>query len=62
MLSVALGPSPQGDLSEDVKPDDCSWSLVDGKMVEIYLLKQDGMHWWGSVVKGTNGDVMPGSA
>jgi len=34
------------------KPDDCTWTLLDNKAVQISLEKHDGMKWWSCVVQG----------
>ena len=41
-----------GKLNERVKVDDSTWTLVDGKMIHVYLEKLDGMKWWSCVVQG----------
>lgn len=35
-----------------VKPDDCTWTLIDNKAVQVSLEKHDGMKWWSCVVQG----------
>ncbi|MEW5300315.1 MAG: hypothetical protein WDW36_003253 [Sanguina aurantia] len=53
-ISVGVkGEAPilEGELSENIKPDDTMWNMLDS-CVEITLTKADGMHWWGSVLKG----------
>ncbi|KAF5841749.1 nuclear movement family protein [Dunaliella salina] len=44
-------PIIEGELSEPVKTEDCLWNF-EGGVVDITLQKQDGMHWWSSVIKG----------
>jgi flagellar biosynthesis GTPase FlhF len=44
-----------GKLHEKVKPDDCMWTLIDNKIVQITLEKHDGMKWWNCVVQGDPG-------
>ena len=39
-------------LHDKVKADDCTWTLVDNKVVHVYLEKLDGMKWWSCVVRG----------
>ena len=54
-LSVGLkGADPilAGILSESVQPSECSWSIMDGKVVEVYLQKVNTMSWWSMVVEG----------
>lgn len=41
-----------GALEAPVRPEDCFWSVVDGKAVEVTLTKADGMRWWAAVVTG----------
>ncbi|KAF7458112.1 nuclear movement family protein [Cryptosporidium felis] len=41
-----------GELHSKVKPDDCLWSIIDGKTIQVILEKQDGMSWWSCVIKG----------
>mmetsp|Transcript_63273 Transcript_63273/g.117719 ORF Transcript_63273/g.117719 Transcript_63273/m.117719 type:complete len:340 (-) Transcript_63273:94-1113(-) len=41
-----------GKLHSKVKPDDCMWTLVDNKIVQITLEKLDGMKWWNCVMEG----------
>lgn len=41
-----------GELYEPVKTDDCFWNIVDGKMLEISLTKNNQMEWWRTIVKG----------
>lgn len=41
-----------GELHEPVKGDDCFWTLVDGKTLQITLEKRNGMQWWQCVIKG----------
>lgn len=41
-----------GALHEKVKLDDCTWTLVDGNTVHIYLEKLDDRKWWSCVIAG----------
>jgi len=41
-----------GKMFDKVKPDDCMWTLVDNKTVQITLEKHDGMKWWSCVMQG----------
>jgi len=41
-----------GKMESKVKPDDCMWTLIDNKVVQITLEKLDGMKWWSCVMKG----------
>ncbi|KAL6768084.1 NUDC1 [Auxenochlorella protothecoides x Auxenochlorella symbiontica] len=55
--SVSIGlkgqlPVIAGELYASVKLDDCLWSIVDGKLLEVTLQKVDRMQWWRAVVKG----------
>mmetsp|Transcript_18422 Transcript_18422/g.22413 ORF Transcript_18422/g.22413 Transcript_18422/m.22413 type:complete len:315 (-) Transcript_18422:201-1145(-) len=48
-------PILSGSLQEDVKVDECTWTLEDasgGRCVGIYLHKVQGTTWWPCVVKG----------
>jgi hypothetical protein len=54
-LSVGLRGQPpilDGQLYSQVQPDDCLWSVVDGKAIEITLQKKDTMSWWRAVLQG----------
>lgn len=44
-----------GKLHAKVKPDDCMWTLVDNKTVQITLEKFDNMKWWDRVLQGDAG-------
>lgn len=44
-----------GKLHAKVKPDDCMWTLVDNKIVQVTFEKFDGMKWWSCVVQGDEG-------
>lgn len=57
-LKVGLKGEPlliQGKMFGKVKPDDCMWTLVDNKIVQISLEKLDGMKWWSCVMQGDPG-------
>merc|ERR1740121_1264762 len=41
-----------GKMGGKVKPDDCMWTLVDNKMIQISLEKFEGENWWSCVMKG----------
>ncbi|OII75001.1 uncharacterized protein cubi_03111 [Cryptosporidium ubiquitum] len=41
-----------GELNSKVKPDECLWSIVDGKTIQIVLEKQENINWWSCVIKG----------
>ncbi|CUV07427.1 unnamed protein product [Cryptosporidium hominis] len=41
-----------GELNSKVKPDDCLWSIIDGKTIQIVLEKQENINWWSCVIKG----------
>ena len=55
-LSVGLKGAAEtilaGALHEPVQPDDCSWTVMDGNVVEVYLQKVNTMSWWSCVVEG----------
>ncbi|CAA6658742.1 unnamed protein product [Spirodela intermedia] len=54
-LKVGLKGQPpiiDGVLHKAVKPDDCFWSIEDGKAISVLLTKQNQMEWWKSVVVG----------
>jgi len=42
----------EGKLHSKVKPDDCMWTLIDNKIVQISLDKFDNMKWWSCVMQG----------
>ena len=45
----------KGELFAKIRPDECTWTLEDnddGRDIVIYLLKDNQMEWWKSVVKG----------
>jgi len=44
-----------GKLHAKVKPDDCMWTLIDNKIVQITIEKFDGMKWWSNVLEGDPG-------
>ena len=39
-------------LPHDIKTDDCSWTLDDGKLLQIHIEKINRMEWWGRLVNG----------
>nr|ACI41987.1 nuclear movement protein [Babesia orientalis] len=41
-----------GDLHDSIKSDDCYWTLVDGKILQISLEKRNQNQWWPCVIKG----------
>jgi len=45
----------EGKMHSKVKPDDCMWTLLDNKCVQITLEKFDDMKWWSSVMQGDEG-------
>ena len=45
-------PTLDGPLAAPVQADECVWSVVDGRALELTLAKVDAMRWWGSVVEG----------
>uniref|UniRef100_A0A7S1B0K3 Nuclear migration protein nudC n=1 Tax=Noctiluca scintillans TaxID=2966 RepID=A0A7S1B0K3_NOCSC len=54
-LKVGIKGEPlllKGKMHSKVKPDDCMWTLVDNKIVQISLEKFDGMKWWSCVLEG----------
>ena len=42
----------EGQLYGKVKPEDCTWTLVDNKMVHVSFEKVDQMKWWATVIQG----------
>lgn len=38
------------ELSKAVQPDECTWSLEDGKVLNISLLKVNKMEWWSKIL------------
>ncbi|XP_044473295.1 protein BOBBER 1-like [Mangifera indica] len=54
-LKVGLKGQPpiiDGELSQNIKPDDCYWSIEDQNSISILLTKQNQMEWWKSLLKG----------
>ena len=45
-------PVLEGKLHDKVKVDDSTWTLIDNRVVHVYLEKLDGMKWWSCVVAG----------
>jgi len=41
-----------GKVHSKLKPDDCTWALIDNKTVQISLEKFDEMKWWACVMVG----------
>jgi len=41
-----------GKMHGKVKPDDCMWTLLDNKCIQITMEKMDGMKWWSGVMQG----------
>lgn len=41
-----------GELHDGVKSEDCFWTLVDGKTLQITLEKRNAIQWWPCVIKG----------
>lgn len=44
-----------GKMHSKVKPDDCMWTLIDNKTVQITLEKFDNMKWWNCLMEGDPG-------
>jgi len=44
-----------GKMHAKVKSDDCMWTLLDNKCVQITIEKFDNMKWWSSVMQGDSG-------
>ena len=45
----------KGEFFNKIRPDECTWTLEDsdeGRDIVLYLLKDNQMEWWRSVVKG----------
>mmetsp|Transcript_35313 Transcript_35313/g.75247 ORF Transcript_35313/g.75247 Transcript_35313/m.75247 type:complete len:328 (-) Transcript_35313:104-1087(-) len=45
-------PILDGKLHAKVKPDDCMWTLIDNKVIQINFEKFDNMKWWSCVMQG----------
>jgi len=41
-----------GKMGGKVRPDDCMWTLIDNKMIQISLEKFQDENWWSCVMKG----------
>jgi len=41
-----------GPMHGKVKPDDCMWTLIDGKTIQISMEKLDAMKWWSCLMEG----------
>ncbi|GIX61888.1 nuclear movement family protein [Babesia caballi] len=41
-----------GDLFLEVKSDECLWTLLDGRTLQISLEKREQIQWWSCVIKG----------
>lgn len=57
-LKVGIKGEPlilEGKLHSKVKTDDCMWTLLDNKCVQITLEKFDNMKWWSCVMQGDAG-------
>jgi len=54
-LKVGIKGEPlilEGKMHAKVKPDDCMWTLLDNKCVQITIEKFDNMKWWNCVMQG----------
>ncbi|XP_078429600.1 protein BOBBER 1-like [Wolffia australiana] len=54
-LKVGLKGQPpiiDGVLHKPVRPDDCFWSIEDGRAISVLLTKQNQMEWWKCVTVG----------
>lgn len=54
-LKVGIKGEPMildGRMHAKVKPDDCTWTLIDNKVVQVSIEKFDNMKWWSSVMQG----------
>ena len=45
-------PILDGKLHDKIKLDDCTWTLIDNKLVHVYLEKLDNKKWWSCVLAG----------
>ena len=45
-------PILSGQLDASVLPDECTWSVQDGRTLEVTLTKADTMKWWARVIEG----------
>lgn len=57
-LKVGIKGEPmilEGKMHAKVKPDDCTWTLIDNKVVQVSLEKFDSVKWWSCVMEGDPG-------
>ena len=45
-------PIMDGELFNTVKPDDCFWTVEDGNMLVLHLVKHNNVEWWKTVIIG----------
>lgn len=45
-------PIIDSELSKAVQPDECTWSLEDGKILNLSFLKVNKMEWWTNIIPG----------
>ena len=41
-----------GKFFDKIRTDDATWTLIDGKLIQLAFEKYDQMRWWSCVVQG----------